>query len=278
LNPEGITVAEAVEVGREWGAGAPLAPLILSFENCETDENIQRNLRATLESDYKPINSLITGVHDRTVSICGFGPSLKQTYKNLEGDVWACNGAHDWLIERGIVPKYAMFWDANEAIAKFANPHPDVTYLVASRCNRKVFEALEGYNVYVWHCGGDAHMDDLLCEYRKMEPMCGHGSAAVTTSMVLSSNLGYRNMRAFGADGSYEDGGFTHAKESIVPEKQLIVYVGGRRFTTTSWLAGQIEDFKIIGPLLKSQGCNIEFHGDGLLPYVASINNFKVHV
>ena len=272
-----VTALEAFEVGREWGAGAPLAPLILSYDRCETDENIERNLRRTMESKYQPINELLSGPHDRELSICGFGPSLRETYTKLSGDVWACNGAHNWLIEQGVIPKYAMFWDAAEVVKEFINPHPDVIYLVASRCHEAVFETLDGFNVYVWHAAGDPGIDDLLCEYRIAEPMHGHGSAAVTTSMMLASNLGYRRMNAFGADASFPDGEDTHARKSVVPEEHLIIYVDGRRFNSTSWLAGQVEDFKQIGALLKAQGCTIEFYGDGLLPHVARINGFTVN-
>ncbi len=48
-------------------------------------------------------------------------------------------------------------------------------------------------------------------------------------------------------------------------------------FRSTSWLAGQVEDFKVLGPMMRDQGCNIELYGDGLLPLVAAINKFKVH-
>lgn len=235
-----------------------------------------RNVRATLDTEYVPFNVLLAPPHERVISICGFGPSLKETYGLLQGDVWACNGAHDWLIAHGVIPKYGMFWDAAEVIAKFVHPHPDVVYLVGSRCHRSVFKALEGYKVVVWHSVGDQGMDDMLCEYQRAEPMCGHGSAAATTAMSLCTNMGYRQIRMFGADSSYP-GEHTHAKQSIVSEVPLDVWMDGRRFKSTSWLAGQVEDFQKLGPMLRDQGCNIEFYGDGLLQHCARINGFKVH-
>lgn len=271
-----ISAADAIAVGREWGAQAPLAPLILHYENCETDENIERNVRRTLGSEYRSIVGLLAGPIDRELSICGFGPSLTATYKHLRGDVLACNGSHNWLIERGIVPKFALFWDASPVVAQFVNAHKDVTYLVASRCHESVFKALAGCSVYVWHCAGDAGMESMLVEHEKNEPMHGHGSAAVTTAMMVMTTLGYQNLFAFGADGSFS-GELTHARKSLVSEDALDIWVAGRKFKSTSWLAGQVEDFKKIGPLLQSQGCTIEFYGDGLLPFVASLNGFKVN-
>ncbi len=271
-----VTPDEAVEQGRMWGAPGPLMPLQLSIEACETDENLARNIRSALERDYQPFNKWMVEPHDGEISVCGFGPSLSSTYTQLRGDVWACNGAHNWLIERGIIPKFAMFWDPLEVVAKFVKPHKDVIYMVASRCHPSVFEALEGYNYYVWHCAGDACLDGLLGEYQKVEPMLPGGSAAVTRAMVIVTTMGYRKINLFGGDSSY-DGEFTHVKESLVKEDALEFWVGGRKFMSTAWLAGQVQDFKILAPTLREQGNVIEFYGDGMLPFVASINGFKVH-
>ena len=277
MGEQEISVPEAIAKGREWGAPSPLAPLILSYDVCETHENIERNIRQTLASEYKSFKLILRPIHDRVLSIAGFGPSLKDTWERLSGDIWACNGAHNWLIERGVIPKYAMFWDAAEVVSSFVKPHPDVTYIVASRCHRSVFEALEGHKVFVFHAAGDKNIEAMLEEFQRYEPMCAHGSAAVTTAMLVASNLGYRNMRIFGADSSYT-GEFTHAKESIVQEQLLEIWMNGRRFQSTSWLAGQVEDFKIIGPALNQQGIEIEFFGDGLLQECARINGYTVNV
>lgn len=271
-----VTLGEAVEQGRKWGAKAPLAPLILAYETCETDANLERNIRATLATDYRPFNELLCPPHERTVSICGFGPSLSDTWEQIDGDVWACNGAHNWLIDKGVIPKYGMFWDASSDIAKFIQPHRDVTYLVASRCHRDVFAALEGCNVYVWHAQGDSMLDELLCEFKRAEPMLPGGSAAVTRAMLVVTTMGYRKMKFFGADGSFS-GEYTHAQKSIVDEQPIEVWCDGRQFHSTSWLAGQVEDFKKLALPMRDQGCSIELYGDGLLQHVARINGFVVH-
>jgi hypothetical protein len=251
-------------------------PLVLNYEVAETSEKVERNIRRTLESSYVPFNSLLDQPHDRVVSVVGFGPSLRNTYKQLDGDIWACNGAHNWLIEQGVIPKYAMFWDASPAIAQFTKPHQDVTYLVASRCHEDVFKALDGFNVYVMQIGGDECRERLLEEYRILEPILGGGSAAVTRAMCIATTMGYRKIKLFGADGS-TDIEHTHLKQSIVHEEFLTVWCDGVDYTSTSWLAGQVEDFKILAPALRDQGCELEIFGSGLLPHVARINGFAVH-
>ena len=250
--------------------------LNLHYEVCETPENIGRNIRHTLQKPYVPFTPLLSLPHGREISVVGFGPSLKKTYTQIKGDVLACNGAHNWLIDQGIVPKYAMFWDASPVVAEFVRPHNDVIYLVASRCHRDVFDLLDGYKVHVMQIGGDSCLEDLLEEYRVLEPVLGGGSAAVTRAMVIVTTMGYKKINLFGADGSYE-GKYTHLKESVVEEKPLTVWCDGVDYTTTAWLAGQVEDFKVLAPALRSQGCDLEIYGDGLLPHVARINGFAVH-
>jgi hypothetical protein len=148
--------------------------------------------------------------------------------------------------------------------------------LIGSRCHRDVFKALEGYNVYVWHVGGDEDIEELLCEYRRMEPIMGGGTAGVTRSMVVVTTMGYMNLKLFGADSSYENE-YTHVKKSVVHEKPMIVWCDGKEFKSTSWLSAQVEDFKLLSPLMKEQGVKFEIHGNGLLPHVAKINGFAVH-
>lgn len=273
---EEISLAQAIEKGREWGAPAPLAPLILHYDVCVLPDDIERNIRQSMKRAYKPFNLLLSHETDRELSIVGFGPSIENTWKELRGDVWACNGAHNWLIEKGVIPKFGFFWDAAEVVAKFVNPHPDVTYLVASRCHEEVFKKLEGFDVYVWHAMGDPNIEDILIEHKRMEPMLGHGTAAVTASLMLAPSMGYRKVSLFGADSSFV-GEHTHAKESVVTETKLEIWVAGEKFKSTSWLAGQVEDFKKLAPLLRDAGVSIELHGGGLLQKVAAINGFTVH-
>ena len=253
---------------------APIVPLVIEYECCEVPENVRRNIRSTLKTEYQPFNSLLSDSNDREISICGFGPSLKDTYQSISGDVWACNGAHNWLIERGIIPKFGMFWDAADLVSKFVTPHKDVTYLVASRCNRSVFEALEGHTVYVWHAKGDECLEELLIESNRMEPMLCGGSAAVTRAMVVAMTMGYRKINLFGADSSYTEQ--THVEKSLVEEKPLRVRCLGEWFSSTPWLAGQVEDFKELAPTMKLQGADLTVYGSGLLPRVADNMGFKV--
>jgi len=266
-------------MGYKPAADAPLVPLSLNMEGCETEEKLSLNIASALARRYVRFNEYVCSQSGR-INVCGFGPSLTNTYKSIRGDVLACNGAHDYLIDNGIVPKWTMFMDAAEVITKMVTPHKDVTYFVASRCHPALFEHLRGFNVVVWHCAGDAKALELLAStYTQalMEPLVNGGTACVTRGMVLVRAMGYEEIHLYGADSSYE-GEFTHVKKSLVQETELQVFAEGRWFKTTPWLAGQVEDIKILFPELIAGGARFLIHGDGLLPHVAKAIGYETTV
>ena len=258
--------------GAQAVAGADFARLILKKEMCETAYNVIRNISRTLCAPYVRFNELI-GTRTGAVSICGSGPSLRDEYTELVGDVMACNGAHDFLIERGIIPTYGMLFDAAPAMADFITPHHDVIYLIASRCHEAVFRKLEDYNVVVWHCMGDPGLVPLLEAESINEPAIHGGSAAVLRAAILAWVMGHQECHLFGCDSSYEDGQH-HAGKTLVPETEIDVCPviggqGGKWFKSTAWMAGQVEDFIDMFPAMTKKGYRMVVHGRGLLPEMA---------
>lgn len=244
-----------------------LSPLVLKSEICATPAQVEENISAALALDYVRFNKFMKAPHDGVISICGSAPSLLWTYEDTEGDILACNAAHDFLIDRNVIPKYEMLWDADAVINKFFTPRKGVIYLVASRCHPDVFKRLEGFDVVVWHAGGDECLEGLLQAAKRIEPMVNGGSAAVVRGMFVAFAMGYRKMHLFGVDSSYDE--LTHVRKSVVEEQRLEVNCLGKWFKTTPWLAMQAEDFKIIGPALRDAGAEIVVHGTGLVPTIA---------
>lgn len=234
-------------------------------------EDIDRNIEFALKRDYKRYQDLI-GTQSGAVSIVGSGPSLKKNWEKLRDsgtDILACNAAFQFLLERGVVPKYMFCFDADPLIYEFFTKHPDVTYLIASRVPPKTWDLLEGCNVYVWHAGGDNHIESLLDQHGKMEPMVTGGSAAVTRAMHLVQPLGYDHIHLWGADSSFsrED---THIRQSTTVERRTHVLLNKRAFETSLWMAQQAEDFKAMVPSFTNvYGIPITVHGDGLIPHLA---------
>ena len=269
--------ASEAEVAAILAAGEtpPLFPLSLLMEGCATKEEMNGNFFATLDRGYEPINPHI-GAYLGTASLVGSGPSVNETYKELQGDVIAINGAIGFLLERGIVPKFGMLWDAAEVVERFAVPHPDITYLVASRCHPKVFARLKDCKIVVWHAAGDNNIAELMnrpdviakqpCE----EPLINGGTAGVTRGLFLATTLGYKEIHIFGGDSSYSADGKTHVSGgSLVPEKDITVAIGNappQYFRTTPEWCAQVEEYRAIYTIFTcAAGVALHVHGGAML-------------
>lgn len=269
--------ATEVELASMLAAGEtpPLFPLALHMEGCATQEEMNKNFYATLDRGYAPLNSHIGG-YQGVVSLVGSGPSINETYKDLRGDVIAINGAISFLLGKGIVPKWAMLWDAADIVEKFAAPHPGITYLVASRCHPKVFERLKDCNVVVWHASGDQNIMELMnlpeviAKQPCHEPLINGGTAGVTRGILLATTLGYKNIHIFGGDSSYAADGSTHVSGgSLVKEKDVTIAMGNEPptyFRTTPEWCAQVEEYRAIYAILTcASGVTLDVHGGGML-------------
>lgn len=274
---------------RVAGKFQPPVRLALSMTSCITPQEMHTNFFATLERGFTPINDHL-GAYSGPCSIVGAGPTIKETHKELVGDVIAINSAISYLLDVGIVPKFGLLWDGTEIVEKFARPHPDITYLVASRCHPKVFERLKDCKVVVWHAGGDHDIVDVMCRpevFAKMkilQPLICGGSAGVTRTIYVASVLGYSDIHIFGADSCYSNAGETHIRGSVVPEKDTIVSLGDDTpgapalvFRTTPEWCAQVNEYRSIYALSVSGrlsaltkgpenklAVNLEVHGESL--------------
>lgn len=254
--------------------GAFWVPLKINSEPVALAEDFTRNIEATLERGYTRFNELVRT--EKSISVCGFAPSLKVTWKQLKGDVMACNRAHDFLLKQGVIPRWCLLMDPLEVVAQMVTPHPDVTYLVASRCHQAVFDKLKGFRVVVWHAAGDTPILPILEERGVNEPLVNGGTATVTRAMVMAVSMGYREINLFGCDSSF-DGEHTHLEKSLVNEEEIHVMSAGRLFRTTAWMALQVEDIHILCPDIVNMGIKFAFYGDGLMQHVAKQLGYEVH-
>ena len=244
-----------------------------------TVEDIDRNIESALAREFVlPLQAISLQTGLGAVSIVGSGPSLKKNWKRLrdfKGDIIACNAACQFLLEKGIVPKYMFCFDADPLMLEFITPHKDITYLMASRCPPEAFDMLEGQRVVCWHAGGDEHIEELLQKHNRMEPMVSGGTAAITRCLLLAAYLGYRELHLWGADSSFADGD-THIRQSTTLERSIAVRVGARDFICAPWMARQVEDFKVLAPPLRDNyRLEIVVHGTGIIPHVARILGFR---
>lgn len=252
------------------GPGIAWFPLKLHSSLANKVEDIDANIESALKRDYIPFNELLDS-ESGAVAVVGSGPSLKNNWKQLldfDGDILACNAAFQFLLDKGITPKYMMCFDADPLMLEFITPVDGVTYLIGSRVPPKTFDLLEGQRVVVWHAGGDENISELLTKHGKMEPMVIGGSAAVTRAMVLVMPMGYREVHLYGADSSHAEGD-THIRKSTTEEGRMAVMCAGRVFETSPWMAVQARDFEVLLPMMTRLGIELVVHGDGLIPHIA---------
>ena len=242
-----------------------------------TVEEISANIESALQRDYIPFNALI-GTKSGAVAIVGSGPSLKKNWRKLKrfkGDIIACNSACKFLLEKGITPQYMMCFYADRLMLAFMQSHPEITYLLASRCPPEAFDLVKDHKIVCWHAAGDDRLEELLVKYNREEPMVLGGSAAVTRTLYVAITMGYKTVHMYGVDSSYI-GMDTHITQSRTEERRLPVRVNDKVFITAPWMSQQAEDFKILVPLMqKINNTEIVVHGTGLIPYIAQVMGLK---
>lgn len=262
----------------QGGEELPWVELRCESHMANTDEDIDRNIEYALTRDYIGFQELV-GTESGAVSIVGSGPSLKNNWQKIAdvgGDIIACNAGCQFLLERGIVPKYMFCFDADPLMLEFITPHPEITYLMGSRCPPKTWELLEGCKVVLWHAQGDSNIQTILEKHNLMEPMVPGGSAAVTRAMVIAQPMGYQEIHLWGCDSSFLNGD-THIRQSTTAEKRIHIMCNNRKFVCAPWMAQQAEDFKVLAPPLRDNyGVKLTVHGDGLIPHLAKAMGFDV--
>jgi len=216
--------------------------------------------------------------HEGMAIIVGGAPSLKDELKNLRmhkkrgGVVFAMNGTHDWLVERGIIPDFHVLLDARPDNVQFVqNPRKDVTYLVAAQCHPDIFEALQGYNVTIWSaCFETEEQEKTFCDkFNKPICMVGGGATVGLKTMNLAYLWGFRKIRLYGMDSSYS-GAENHAYRQELNDKEsrMDIHAAGKDFICAPWMAKQAQEFQRQYRQLVELGCCIKVIGDGLIPWI----------
>lgn len=215
--------------------------------------------------------------HKGRALICGGGPSLLDTLPQLRrhmlhgGVVFALNGVHDWLLERGITPHFHVMLDARQENVQFVQrPRETVCYMIASQCHPDVFDALKGYSVWQW-VKWTPTVEQLPCLQSRMPlSVIGSGATVGLSTMALAHTLGFRHQRLFGFDSSYRESAH-HAYPQPMNDKQNTtdIIADGRRFHCGSWMAKQAMEFQALVPHFIKDGATIKVHGTGLLPWIA---------
>lgn len=198
------------------------------------------------------------------LAIVAGGPSLRSTINELRGFryVMTCGTAHDYVVEQGIKPTFAVHCDCAADLYAFKHKQPDCQYLISTNVDPALARHLHDCPVLFWDAE-DAVSPKALNGRKQIRG----GSTAATRTPALGMVLGFTEFHLFGVDSCFEDNRDRHAYEYI-DEREIapavIAKINGRKFQTSLQFLQQARDFQ---QLLTHYGhlFTMEVHGDSLL-------------
>jgi hypothetical protein len=206
--------------------------------------------------------------HDGTMVIVGSGPSVAEHIEDIRAEqargkpVMAIKGAHDWLIDRGVIPDLWVSMDSQDKIVEGVRHRSrDTCYLVASKVSPVVYDWLEGAQVITWHAwmgkGGTDH-------FPKDSHLIGGGSTSGLRGITLAWLMGFQRVILFGFDSCLKDG--AKRVNGDKPQGQAIpiqVGVSGPPRICDGSMASQALEFQHV-TFSVMPGLKVKVVGDGL--------------
>lgn len=223
--------------------------------------------------------------HNRVAILMCYGPSLGDTWKAAlverdtidKADLVSVSGAHDYLIERGVIPKYHVECDPREHKGKMMqNVQRRTEYLMASCCHPNVIKGITDCaydNLTIWHLNNGDGSERILTELEPWGLLVPGGGSVGLRAIVLLYMMGYRRYIIHAMDCSYRESG-THAGPHAGKKMDKTeVYCNGKKFLTAPVLISYKRYFdehvrKYVGDANTDPSkIEIILRGDGLLQY-----------
>jgi hypothetical protein len=245
------------------------------------DDKRLENVKINVAGQPKRFKYEMVPPHDGRVILACYGPSLKDTWEDIKlekeqrgGVLVTVSGAHDFLLERGVVPDYHLECDPRPHKAKvIAKGHPDVKYYIASCCHPDLLARLHGCDVTLWHMASSIESMEGIKDIEPEAMFVPGGGNAGLRAWPLFYILGYRNFSIYGMDYSFADDGEQHASAHFGNKQQVldVMTPDGRWFKTSAVLVCYKDHFFQAWDQHMSD-CQIELHGDGLLQHICSLH------
>jgi uncharacterized Rossmann fold enzyme len=243
-----------------------MQPLQLHVKPAGTPEGIRSNVHAALGRGL-PELSVPPVVHDGTLILVGSGPSMPSMIMELREErkrgrpIFAVKGAHDFLCQHGIQPDLWLCVDPRDRayLLKEANDH--TTYLISSRCDASMFDALNNRRVILVHTWAK----EEHCEEYNGKLLIGGGTTSGLRAITVSYVLGFRKMILYGYDSCLAADRTTKrfTGEGVEPGKIVDVIVDGKRFWSNAAMAQQANEFQEYYTVMPD--LQIEAKGNGLI-------------
>lgn len=208
------------------------------------------------------------------LSIACYGPSLKETWQDLQHPILCVSGALKFLVARGIVPDYYVAMDPRmDAVEAITPPIFGVRYLMASCCHPKSWTVLLGHDVILWHAVSHKGITDhWLTKIDPEHPPIQTGSHVGLGAIQVGGLLGYRHFEIHGMDGSCRNGTRHAGPHPSAKQKDDIVWpVHGQQYQTTKVMANGVQE-AISAMRLYPIFC--VFHGEGLTQALIRKRNY----
>jgi hypothetical protein len=200
----------------------------------------------------------------RLAVVC-YGPSLADTWSSISGPMITVSGAHDYLIERGVVPDWHVEIDPRPHKIKMLTPNPAVQYALASVCHPDFWQHVLPCDPFYWHAAHDAPTSAWALANDPTGPLLSGGSVAGLAALSVGHYLGWRHFDVYGMDCSLRDG-VRHAGPHTGGDQPLLrAVVGGMEYYSTPQLKQAAEELLTWRDEFE---LDLTIHGDGLLAAV----------
>jgi len=185
--------------------------------------------------------------HDGKAILVAPGPSMLEFIEEIRlhqienHPIIAITSAHDTLMEKGIIPDYAVAIDPKPDQKNwFKHRNHKTKYLVGSQCHPDTFDHFAGNSVYLWH---------LYVEEGQTYPpnsrLVTGGTTCGLRAINLFYSMGYRDFTLYGYDSCLK-GGKLRTNGTDNGEKHVEIIVGGESFITTPPMAAQANEFQTL--------------------------------
>lgn len=230
-----------------------------------TDDEFAHNLRINLERGIPRCEPLPERENNR-LAIVGSGPSVRDYLEEIEsfdGEVWAINGAYNFLQGQGIVAQGFLGCDPLPGLCDYLKrPNKATTFYLAGTVDPTTFDAVEGHDVRMWFLKSEN------IKYPGGLWAVTGGTTVLLRAPFLAWMLGFRDLTFFGADSSFDPNGRycyetgTYRWDSEAPVNEVYTPNGEGPFYTEICLLKQVSQFHAIRQMYRGK---MEFRCGGLL-------------
>lgn len=229
---------------------------------------------------------------ERTCVVCCGAPSMKdhladiRAHQKRGAKIVSVNNSWRLLLASGVNPDVHVMLDARPENVEFVKGAPkSLRFLLASQCHPAVFDALQGYDVGVWHNNfdnGAEKLREILDPWWNEGPnqrpciLVPGGSTVGLRCLWLAAYSGYRTIHVYGMDSSYAEDGTHHAYAQGLNDGETVIDVvmAAKRYRAALWMVRQAHEFQQTWKdLLEYEAepgvkrpVNVFVHGTGLVP------------